>query len=75
MILVRGDLRALVEAIRISRATFRVIVQNLFWTFFYNMVMVPLAVLGWMHPLLAEAAMATSSLSVVGNALRLRRHR
>jgi Cu+-exporting ATPase len=73
--LVRGDLSGVVEAIRLSRATFRVIVQNLFWAFFYNVVMVPLAVIGWMHPLLAEAAMATSSLTVVGNALRLRRWR
>jgi len=70
--LVRGDLAGVVDAIRLSRAIFRVIVQNLFWAFFYNVVMVPLAVMGWMHPLLAEAAMATSSLTVVGNALRLR---
>ena len=73
--LVRGDLAGVLAAIRLSRATFRVIVQNLFWAFFYNVVMVPLAVMGWMHPLLAEAAMATSSLTVVGNALRLRRFR
>lgn len=70
--LVRGDLRAVLDALRLSRSTFRTIQQNLFWAFFYNVVMVPLAVIGWMHPLLAELAMATSSITVVGNANRLR---
>jgi Cu+-exporting ATPase len=72
--LVRGELTGVVEALRLSRATFRVIRQNLFWAFFYNVVMIPLAVIGWMHPVLAEIAMATSSITVVGNANRLRRH-
>ncbi len=73
--LVRGDLTGVVRAVRLSRAAFRRIQQNLFWAFFYNVVMIPLAVIGWMHPLLAEAAMATSSLSVVTNSLLLRRAR
>lgn len=71
--LVRGELTGVVEAINLSRATFRTIKQNLFWAFFYNVVMIPLAVIGWMHPVLAEIAMATSSVTVVGNANRLRR--
>jgi Cu+-exporting ATPase len=70
--LVRGELSGVVEALALSRATFRTIRQNLFWAFFYNVVMIPLAVIGWMHPVLAEIAMATSSVTVVGNANRLR---
>lgn len=71
--LVRGDLSGVVSAVKLSRATFRKIRQNLFWAFFYNVIMIPLAVVGWMHPLLAEAAMATSSITVVTNANLLRR--
>ncbi|MGD2177095.1 MAG: heavy metal translocating P-type ATPase [Anaerolineae bacterium] len=71
--LVRGELTGVVEAINLSRATFRKIKQNLFWAFFYNVVMIPLAVIGWMHPVLAEIAMATSSVTVVTNANTLRR--
>jgi P-type Cu+ transporter len=71
--LVRGELTGVVEAINLSRATFRKIRQNLFWAFFYNVIMVPLAIAGWMHPVLAEAAMATSSITVVTNANLLRR--
>jgi len=73
--LVRGELAGVAEAIRLSRATFRVIRQNLFWAFFYNVVMIPLAMIGWMHPVLAEIAMATSSVTVVTNANLLRRVR
>lgn len=73
--LVRGELTSVVQAIRLSRATFRVIRQNLFWALAYNVVMIPLALIGWMHPILAEAAMATSSVSVVTNSIRLRRAR
>jgi Cu+-exporting ATPase len=73
--LVRGELSGVVEAIHLSRATFRKIRQNLFWAFFYNVVMIPLAVVGWMHPVLAEIAMATSSVTVVTNSLLLRRAR
>jgi Cu+-exporting ATPase len=71
--LVRGELTGVVEAITLSRETFKKIKQNLFWAFFYNVVMIPLAVIGWMHPVLAEIAMATSSITVVGNANRLRK--
>ena len=71
--LVSGHLSGVVSAIKLSRATFRKIKQNLFWAFFYNVVMIPLAIIGWMHPVLAEIAMAISSTSVVTNANRLRR--
>lgn len=71
--LVRGELTGVVEAVNLSRATFRKIKQNLFWAFFYNVVMLPLAVIGWMHPVLANIAMATSSVTVVTNANTLRR--
>jgi Cu+-exporting ATPase len=71
--LVRGELTGVVSAITLSRETFKKIKQNLFWAFFYNVAMIPLAVIGWMHPVLAEIAMATSSITVVGNANRLRK--
>ncbi len=71
--LVRGELTGVVEAVNLSWATFRKIKQNLFWAFFYNVVMIPLAIIGWMHPVLAEIAMATSSVTVVGNANLLKR--
>jgi Cu+-exporting ATPase len=71
--LVRGDLSGVVSAVKLSRATFRKVVQGLFWAFFYNVVMIPLAILGLMHPVLAEIAMATSSITVVTNANLLRR--
>ncbi len=71
--LVSGRLSGVVSAIKLSQATFRKIKQNLFWALFYNVVMIPLAIIGWMHPVLAEIAMATSSISVVTNANRLRR--
>lgn len=71
--LVRGELTGVVGAITLSQATFRTIKQNLFWAFFYNVIMIPLAVIGWMHPVLAEIAMAISSITVVGNANRLRK--
>jgi len=71
--LVRGDLGALVQAVRLSRATLRIVRQNLDWAFDYNLVAIPLAVLGLLHPVIAEIAMAASSITVVGNSLRLRR--
>jgi len=71
--LVRGDLSGVVSAVKLSRATFNKVVQGLFWAFFYNVVMIPLAIVGMMHPVLAEIAMATSSVTVVTNANLLRR--
>ncbi|MBC8264545.1 MAG: copper-translocating P-type ATPase [Anaerolineales bacterium] len=71
--LVRGDLSGVVTAVKLSRATFTKIKQNLFWAFFYNVVMIPLAIVGLMHPVLAEIAMAISSVTVVSNANLLRR--
>jgi Cu+-exporting ATPase len=71
--LVRGDLSAAAHAIRLSRATLRTIKQNLGWAFAYNIVALPLAAAGLLNPVLASAAMAFSSLSVIANALRLRR--
>ena len=73
VVLVRGNLSDVVKAVKLSRATFRKIRQNLFWAFFYNMVMIPFAMLGLAHPVIAEAAMAVSSVTVVTNANLLRR--
>jgi Cu+-exporting ATPase len=71
--LMRGNPLLIPDTISISRATYRKIKQNLFWAFIYNVVGIPLAALGYLNPMLAGAAMAFSSVSVVANSLLLRR--
>jgi P-type Cu+ transporter len=71
--LVRGELSKVVEAVNLSKATFRKIVQNLFWAWFYNLAAVPIAAMGLLHPMIGVIAMTTSSLSVIGNSVLLKR--
>jgi len=73
IVLVQGDLSAVIKAVKLSQATLRKIRQNLFWAFFYNVVMIPLAMFGALHPVLAEIAMAFSSINVVTNSRRIQR--
>ena len=73
IVLARGSLRGVVAAIALSKATFKKIKQNLFWAFAYNVIMIPLAIAGFIHPILAEIAMALSSITVITNANLLRR--
>jgi Cu+-exporting ATPase len=73
VILLNSDLQAVPEAIALAQATLRTIKQNLFWAFFYNAAGIPLAMLGFLSPIVSAAAMGLSDMIVVGNALRLRR--
>ena len=75
IVLARGSLMGVVQSIHLSKATFKKIKQNLFWAFAYNIIAIPLAVAGFLHPVIAEIAMALSSVSVVTNANLLRNTR
>jgi len=72
IVIMRPDLRLIADAVALTKKTFRIIRQNIFWAFFYNIVVIPLAIIGVLHPIVAAGAMAFSSLSVVGNSLRAR---
>jgi len=75
IVLANGSLEGVVQSINLSKATFSKIKQNLFWAFAYNIIAIPLAIGGVLHPVVAEIAMALSSITVVSNANLLRRKR
>jgi len=75
IVLAKGDLTGVVQAINLSKATFSKIKQNLFWAFFYNIIAIPLAMAGFLNPIIAELAMAASSITVITNANLLRRRK
>jgi len=72
LILTNADLKSVLRASKLANATFSKIKQNLFWAFIYNIVAIPLAFVGVLHPVIAEVAMALSSITVVGNSNRLK---
>ena len=72
IVLAKGDLNAVLRAIRLANVTFKKIKQNLFWAFIYNVIAIPLAFAGVLHPVIAEVAMAFSSINVIGNSNRLK---
>ena len=73
IVVIRPDLGLILRALAVMKKTFIIVRQNIFWAFFYNLVAIPLALFGLLHPVVAAAAMAASSLTVVGNSLRARR--
>ncbi|NLI55432.1 HAD-IC family P-type ATPase, partial [bacterium] len=71
IVLLKGNLSNVLKAIKISELTFKKIKENLFWAFFYNIIAIPLAFFGLLHPVISEMAMAFSSINVITNSLRL----